>query len=153
MATTGGGGAGGSGSRPPWVQDDANPNVADMLKKLNLTEEEGEFVVFSDDEGDGEMAKVEWALLGKVLSPTALHVSTIAGAMKPAWGNPFGLKICSIGEKSANLFVAEFGCKEDKERILANSPRLVGKHAVIPQEFFFLEYAGELRIIALRRRN
>ena len=55
MATTGGGG---SGSRPPRVQDDANPNVADMLKKLNLTEEEGEFVVFSDDEGDGEMAKV-----------------------------------------------------------------------------------------------
>jgi hypothetical protein len=111
----GDGGVEGSGSHPPRVQDDVNSNIIDMLENLNLTEEEGEFAVFSDDEGEGEMATVEWAWLGKMLSFTVLHVSTITRAMKPAWGNPFGLKIRSIRERNANLFVAQFRCKEDKE--------------------------------------
>lgn len=135
MASIGGGGWRGSGSRSPRVQDDVDPNVAEMLKKLNLTEEEGEFVVFSDDEDEGNTTSPVWALVGKALAPSALHQSTITGALKPVWGNPFGIKIRSIGEKGDNLFVAEFGCKEDKERILAASPWVFGKFAVILCEY------------------
>jgi len=134
MAATGGG-DGTRDSRPARVHDDANPNVADMLKKLNLTEEEGEYVAFSDDEADGEETATEWALVGKVISPGALNKSTIMGALKPAWGNPYGLKLRSIGEKTANLFVAEFGSKEDKDRILGASPWVFGKYSVILREY------------------
>lgn len=88
---------------------------------------------FSDDEDDGGTMHVEWALVGKVLSPGTLHVSTIGSAMKPAWGNPVGLKFRSIGEKSANLFVAEFGCMQDRDRALAGSPWVVGKYSVLLQ--------------------
>jgi hypothetical protein len=55
--------------------------------------------------------------------------------MTPAWGNPFGLKVRSIGERGDNLFVAEFGSEVDMERVLAGTPWLAGKHAVILKEY------------------
>jgi hypothetical protein len=105
-----------------------------LLKKLHLTEEEGEVAVFSDDDAKGE-APVEWALVGKVISPRTLHQGTIFGALKPAWGNSVGLKIRSIGEKKDNLFVAEFGYRKDMDRILASSPWNFGKYTVILREY------------------
>lgn len=78
---------------------------------------------------------VEWALVGKVMSPTTVHASAIHGAMKPAWGNPTGLKIRMIGKKGDNLFVAEFAFKQDMERALGSSPWVVGKHTVILREY------------------
>lgn len=113
----------------------AKPNVTDLLRKLNLTENEEAVLDFSDEEEDGATPVVEWAVVGKVLSPSAVHVNTIRAAMRPAWGNPFGLKVRAIGEKGANLFVAEFGSKMDMERILAGAPWMVGRHAVILQGY------------------
>jgi hypothetical protein len=55
--------------------------------------------------------------------------------MRPAWGNPAGLKIRTIRCKEDNLFVAEFSLKQDMERALGGSPWLVGKHAVILREY------------------
>lgn len=54
---------------------------------------------------DDVAAVVKWAVIGKVLSPATLHITTIRNAMKPAWGNPFGLKFHSVGEKSENLIL------------------------------------------------
>lgn len=73
--------------------------------------------------------------MGKVLSPTTLHVNTVQAAMKPAWGNPFGLNICSIGVKEDNLFVAEFGGKDDMDQALSGSKWMVGKHAILLQPY------------------
>lgn len=81
------------------------------------------------------MTPVEWALVGKVLSPAPVHVSTVRSAMKPAWGNPVGLKFQSIGNKGDNLFVVEFGSSRDMERVLARSPWMVGKYSVLLQEY------------------
>jgi Flp pilus assembly pilin Flp len=110
-------------------------NVAELLRNLNLTSEEEAVATFSDDEEGASVPAVEWALLGKVLSPTVVHATTIQGAMKPAWGNPAGLKIRTIGLKEDNLFVAEFAYKQDMERALGGSPWLVGKHAVILRDY------------------
>jgi hypothetical protein len=120
MATIGGG-------RPGFPKD----NVADLLQNLNLTAEEGDVAEFSDKEDDGGSATVEWVLVGKVLSSATLHSTTIYEAMKPAWGNPAGLKIRSIGEQGVNLFVAQFGSKHDLDRELGGSPWMVGRHALI----------------------
>lgn len=103
----------------------ANPSVADLMQKLHLTANEVEVADFSDDESIGDNTVIEWALVGKVLSPTVLHENTIQSAMRPAWGNPVGLKIRSID----NLFITEFGCKVDMERALAGSPWMVGRYA------------------------
>jgi hypothetical protein len=62
-------------------------------------------------------------------------VNTILGALKPAWRNPYGLKLRSVGEKGLNLFVAEFGSPLDRDRALEGSPWMVGKHAVILQTY------------------
>jgi hypothetical protein len=40
-----------------------------------------------DDEEEGAGPKVEWAVLGKVLSPTTVHAPAIRGAMRLSWGN------------------------------------------------------------------
>jgi len=61
--------------------------------------------------------------------------STIHRAMKPAWGNPSLLKIRSISEKGGNLFVAEFSFQQDMERTLGGSPWMVGRHALILQQY------------------
>lgn len=72
--------------------------------------------MFSDDEGEDVEPVAVAVLIGKVLSPIALHATTILGAMKSAWGNPVGLKIRSVGGKLDNLFVAEFGDHHSMDR-------------------------------------
>jgi hypothetical protein len=64
----------------------------DLLRRLNRTKEEEAVADFSDEEDEEIPAPVEWALMGKVLSPSLVHVSTMRSVMKPAWGNPIGLK-------------------------------------------------------------
>lgn len=128
MAATGGGRAGDEGGTPV-------PNVMDLMSKLNLTEEEGAVADFSDDGDDADLTAMEWAIVGKVLSPMAVHVNTIRAAMKPAWGNPAGLKIRAIGEKGDNLFVAEFSGKMEMDRVLSRTPWMVGRHAVVVKPY------------------
>lgn len=112
-----------------------NPNVEDLMKKLNLTEEEEAVMHFCDDDDEEVLAPMEWALVGKVLLPVSVHVQLVRSAMKPAWGNPVGLKIRAIGEKNDNMFVAEFGSNRDLDRVLRGSPWMVGKYAVLLQEY------------------
>ncbi|XP_039851740.1 uncharacterized protein LOC120710142 [Panicum virgatum] len=129
MAETGGNNDGKGGSSPKL------PSVEVMLRNLNLTEEEGAIMDFIDDDEEEALAPVEWALVGKILSPSTVSVDSIRSAMKPAWGNPVGLKIRSIGEKGDNMFVAEFGSGRDMERILSSTPWLFGKYAVLLKEY------------------
>jgi hypothetical protein len=86
---------------------------------------------FSDDNGDADLAVVEWEIVGKVLSPMVVHVNTVRAAMKLTWGNLVSLKFRAIGEKGSNLFVAEFAGKIEMDRVLARTPWMVGRHAVI----------------------
>ncbi|CAO2191314.1 unnamed protein product [Urochloa humidicola] len=120
-----------SGSRNSAEEE---AHVATLLEKLNLTQIEGEVAALSDDEEEGEGA-VDCAVIGKVISPTTIHITTTDGAMRPAWGNPYGLRLRTVGERAENLFIAEFGCLEDRLRALNGSPWMVGKHAVILREY------------------
>jgi hypothetical protein len=117
--------------------DDHAPNssVADLLQKMNLTTEERNVAEFSDEDDNMAAPIVEWALVGKFLSPSTLHIDTIRAAMISAWGNPLGMKLHSIGEKRDNLFVVEFDSKMDMGHVLAGTPWVVGEHAVILKEY------------------
>ncbi|CAO2160944.1 unnamed protein product [Urochloa humidicola] len=53
-------------------------------------------------------------------------------ALRPAWGNPRGLVFKSVGD---NIFIAEFGSKQDLERVLDGSPWNVSGKAVLVQRF------------------
>lgn len=133
MASTGSGGRNVRGATSDG--EGAKPSVTDLMHGLNLTENEEAIADFSDDEEDDMLPLVEWAVVGKVLSPSMIHVNTVRAAMKPAWGNPYGLKVRTIGERGDNMFVAELGSKADMERILASAPWMVGKHVVILKEY------------------
>ncbi|XP_066333991.1 uncharacterized protein [Miscanthus floridulus] len=133
-----------SGSGKPGHRDE---NVADLLQNLNLTAEEGDVAAFSDDEEDNEASVVEWTIVAKVLSPATMHANTIYRAMKPTWGNPFGLNVRTIGEKEENLFVAEFNFQKDMEWALAGSPWMVGRHALILQNYDERLSPSEVRFV------
>lgn len=70
-----------------------------------------------------------------MLSPVVVNVTTIRSAIKPAWGNPSGLKIRAIGDQEDNMFVVEFGSARDMDRVLSGSPWLVGKYSVLFEEY------------------
>ncbi|CAM0943579.1 unnamed protein product [Alopecurus aequalis] len=106
-------------------------NVSEMMGRLRLTVAEATAVVL-DDGADGVPVHSKWALVGKVLAPNKLHISTISAALRPAWGNPRGLLLNPAGD---NLFVAEFATKADKTRVQDGPPWVVGKHAVLLREF------------------
>lgn len=133
MASTG---CGGGKDRSEAEGGDGNRSqVTDLLRKLNLTEEEEAIADFSDDEEGKTSPLVEWAVVGKILSPSTVHINTIRSAMRPAWGDPCGLKFRAIGEKGDNMFVAELGNKTDIERVMAGAPWMVGKHAVVLKQY------------------
>ena len=98
----------GSGASPPEAAVaglQAEGGVSDLLLKLNLAAGEDEKLVMSDDEEDAVDFQATFSLIGKVLSPTTLHLQTIMGAMRPAWGNPRGLRARSVSD---NLFIVDF---------------------------------------------
>lgn len=113
---------------------DPDASVANLLQNLNLIAEEEDVAEFSDDE-DFEEAAMEWTLVVKVLSLTTVHPTTILRAVRPAWGNPHGLKVRSIGVKEKNLFLAEFNAQQDMERALGGSPWMVGLHTLLLQHY------------------
>jgi hypothetical protein len=128
-----------------------------LMSRLQLTMVESEVVVL-EDEDDLEMVDPNRSFVGKVLAPNALHIQTIRSAMRPAWGNPKGLVLNPAG---VNLFIAEFGLKADRERVMDGSPWRVGKHAVLmkhydanirPQDVIFDRLTLWVRILALPNR-
>ncbi|KAM0875446.1 hypothetical protein ACQ4PT_036828 [Festuca glaucescens] len=102
-----------------------------MMGWLRLIAAEAVAVVLEDGADDFQVHS-EWAIVGKVLSPSTLHINTIALALRPAWGNLRGLVINSGGD---NVFVAEFASKADKDRVVDGPPWVVGKHAVLLRDF------------------
>ncbi|KAM0834300.1 hypothetical protein ACQ4PT_063687 [Festuca glaucescens] len=110
---------------------DLELKMMELMGKLNLTSEEATAAIL-DDEDEQDLVALKWAIVGKVLSPTLLHIQTIKSALKPAWGNPKGLVFRSARD---NIFIAEFATKEDNERVEAGAPWTVGKHAVLINNF------------------
>lgn len=109
----------------------AEEAVDSMMGRLNILADETEVVEMSDDEDTPVTAQTKWSLIGKVLSPSITHIQSIRAAMKPAWGNPRGLKCRPVAD---NIFIADFANKGDMERALEGTPWMVGRHAVLLQE-------------------
>ncbi|KAI4980350.1 hypothetical protein ZWY2020_020835 [Hordeum vulgare] len=109
----------------------AGDNVAAMLDRLNLTTQESTTFVLEEDDEEYPRCPT-WVLVGKVLAPNTLHISTIKAVLRPAWGNPRGLEFHPLG---ANRFLAEFGSKADKDRVSGESPWTISKHCILLKEF------------------
>ncbi|KAE8788684.1 hypothetical protein D1007_37255 [Hordeum vulgare] len=109
----------------------AGDSAAAMLHRLNLTTQESTTFVLKEDDEDYPGCPI-WAIVGKVLDPNILHISTIKATLRPVWGNPKGLEFHSLG---ANRFLAEFGCKADKDRVKEGSPWTISKHCILLTDF------------------
>jgi hypothetical protein len=117
-----------------------------MMGRLRLTAAESEAVVL-DDGVEDFMVHSKWAVVGKVLAPNTLHISTIAAALRPAWGNPRGLVFNPAGE---NIFVAEFSTRMDKIRVVDGPPWVIGRHAVLLKDFDIDQKPSEMCFNSLK---
>ncbi|KAE8781913.1 hypothetical protein D1007_44650 [Hordeum vulgare] len=115
-----------SGPYSPWVE---RAKLEEALGKMEITDEEATPLVIDDIEDD---KPAKWLLVGRILHRNLLHIQTISGALKPAWGNPRGPQFRSMGE---NTFVAEFETQRDRDRIWEGSPWHVSRNAVVLAEF------------------
>lgn len=113
------------------LEMDSGATVEELLGRLNLTAEESNAVSVDDTLLEG-LATSDRAIIGKVLSSSVLHIQTIMSGLRPAWGNPKGLEAKSVGD---NIFIVEFGSRQDMVRMLEGSPWCVGKKAVLVQQF------------------
>ncbi|CAN6204123.1 unnamed protein product [Urochloa humidicola] len=109
----------------------SSSNVTELMGRLKLTAEESDALDVDDIALEG-WATSDRAIIGKVLSSSVLHIQTIMAALRPAWGNPRGLEFKSVDD---NIFIAEFGSKQDLDRALDGSPWNVGKKTVLVQQF------------------
>ncbi|KAM0884224.1 hypothetical protein ACQ4PT_031130 [Festuca glaucescens] len=112
-------------------ESSATEGVATMMGRLRLMAKESKTFVLADDIVE-DYGFLEWAIVGKVLAPNTLHVETIKAIIKPAWGNPKGMKVRSLGP---NIFLAELSSKIDMQRIMNGSPWVVGNNAILLKEF------------------
>ncbi|KAM0931352.1 hypothetical protein ACQ4PT_000394 [Festuca glaucescens] len=133
MASRSGLSAGGGKGKNKLAADpvEAEEAVDSMMGRLNILADEVDVVEMSDDKDVPVAAPVKWSLIGKVLSPAVTHIQSIRAAMKPAWGNPKGLKCRPVVD---NIFITDFANKGDMERALEGTPWMVGRHAVLLQE-------------------
>jgi hypothetical protein len=120
----------------------AAEGVDSMMGRLNLLADVTDVVEMSDDEDDGGSTPEKWSLVGKVLSPNVVHIQSIRAAMRPAWGNPRGLRIKPGGD---NVFVADFANRVGRDWALAGTPWMVGRHAVLLQELDALLRPSDVR--------
>jgi hypothetical protein len=109
----------------------AEDSVSEMLQRLNLTSEEADAVIL-EDEKEEDLVSLNWALIGKVLSPNSLHIQTIMSALRPAWGNPKGLMAKLVAD---NVFIMKFESSADRDRVKECAPWMVGKHVLILNDF------------------
>jgi hypothetical protein len=85
--------SGGGGVSPnpqaPAAAAGSEDSVSEMMGWLCLTAAETTTVVL--DEGTEAIpVHSKWTIVGKVLSPTNLHISTISSALRPAWATRVG---------------------------------------------------------------
>ncbi|KAM0927378.1 hypothetical protein ACQ4PT_002847 [Festuca glaucescens] len=104
--------------------------MAEKFRRMNITEEENSSVVVED--GENCDSGPQWALARKVLYNRTLHIDTISGSLRPAWGNPKGLEFSSIGD---NMFIVTLESGRERDRIWNGSPWMVGKHGVALKNF------------------
>ncbi|KAM0930120.1 hypothetical protein ACQ4PT_001180 [Festuca glaucescens] len=116
-------------------------SIEEMVGRLKLTAAETRKIRIDDrEEGDGP----SWAVAGLILvqKPKVIHIQTISAALRPAWGNPKGL---IFSEGGHNMFIAEFACERDRERMWERSPWTVNKHAVLLENYQSCRRPSELR--------
>jgi hypothetical protein len=112
-------------------ESSASDSVAAMMGRLRLTAKESKAFVLEGDVDD-VVGCPEWVIVGKVLASNTLHIETIKAVIRPAWGNPKGMKVRYLG---LNVFPAKFGSEADRDRIINGSPWVLGKNAILLKIF------------------
>lgn len=101
--------------------------------KLRLTEEE-EVVIggdFEDEDDEDSKTQISLILMGKVLTNKPFNVEAMKRILTGLWRAKENIIIRMV---ESNLFVFQFFCENDKERVMEGSPWFFGKKLVVLKE-------------------
>lgn len=122
-------------------------NMADLLleewEKFNLTEEESR-VIGGDYEGvDDEDSKVQISLMvvGKLLTGKPFNFDALKRTLTSIWSLKEGVAARLV---DTNLFVFQFFCGTDKERVLAGCPWTFKEQVLLLKEISGDEQPSEV---------
>lgn len=90
-------------------------------KKLQLTEEETKVLGgdFEDVNDESMKAQVSLSLIGKILTGRPFNFEALKRTLTSIWRLREGVAVRTV---DTNLFMFQFFCEEDKERVLGGRP-------------------------------
>jgi hypothetical protein len=94
------------------------PEVDELLNKLQLSEEEKDGVVLVKADRDN-LPAVKWMAAAKLLTSKDFSVTSLMMTMRLAWNTAREVSFRSIGK---NLFVIQAFCLGDWKRIMEEGP-------------------------------
>lgn len=106
-------------------------NVAELLARLNLQEEEDDDFVWEDEVID-KIEPAMWLAIARVHTPKTFSPSALYADMRSAWNPAKPIVWRRINE---NLFTAQFGCLADWKKAMFDGPWLFHGHGLIMAEY------------------
>lgn len=111
-------------------EDDHSENIDELLKKLDLIDEESEEIVLEESVDDLKV-KSKWSTLAKVHSPKPLSHAAFICNMRYAWSLARDVKFKVIGY---NMFLLQFFCQGEWVKVF-EGPWLFRGNAVPIEEY------------------
>lgn len=105
--------------------------IASRVSSLRITEEEDKVVNFDDFESTNNNDDLELTLVGKVLTVRNYNFDALKRTLNQIWAIKTGALFRPIEN---GLFVVQFACRRDKEKVLDGRPWTFDQHLVMLQE-------------------
>lgn len=105
--------------------------IASRVSSLRITEEEDKVVNFDDFESTNKNDDLELTLVGKVLTVRNYNFDALKRTLNQIWAIKTGALFRPIEN---GLFVVQFACRRDKEKVLDGRPWTFDQHLVMLQE-------------------
>ncbi|XVE95495.1 hypothetical protein REPUB_Repub02eG0102600 [Reevesia pubescens] len=116
-------------------------SLEDFWAKLSLTDSERRDVVVEKEwflEGSKEC---QYCLIGKLLSRKMVNVEAMRTVLSQVWKVMHGLTIKDLGDR---IFMIQFGCEKEKDRIYMSQPWSFNKALLILQEIDSMSRVSEM---------
>ncbi|KAE8792328.1 hypothetical protein D1007_33114 [Hordeum vulgare] len=119
----------GSSSRSGWKDEE---DLEEMLKNMELLDEELEDVVFEKEQAQQFWEEVPWLPIARVNTDRPLSSSSFFDTMKFVWGFA---QMPKFREAGSNKFIFEMFCLGDWKKVIHGGPWIFRNYGVVIEDY------------------